>query len=151
MQQPSLFRSLRLIMKENCLNARSSYQNMPGAIMLPGMHRKGLQKSRQFPWRSENDPIINYNFSYNTAQYSRVSNKPTNGKFPFRMAGQEGQLHVVYMMLSTPLKALCINLNAQYVNGMTHFDKAYMCMVTRCSRVGNSSFIGFCCWSEYNG
>ena len=35
---------------------------MPGAIMLPGMHRKGLQKSRQFPWRSENDPIINYNF-----------------------------------------------------------------------------------------
>ena len=90
--------------------------------MLPGMHRKGLQKSRQFPWRSENDPIINYNFSYNTAQYSRVSNKRTNGKFPFRMAGQEAQLDVVYMMLSTPLKALCINLNAQYVNGMTHFD-----------------------------
>ena len=45
-------------------------------------------------------------------------------KTPFYVACKEGQLDVVELMLSIPLKALYINLNAQYVNGMTHFDLA---------------------------
>ena len=41
---------------------------------------------------------------------------------PFHMAGKEGQLHVVELIVNIKFKAFRINLNAQHVNGKTHFD-----------------------------
>ena len=38
------------------------------------------------------------------------------------MACKEGQLDVVELMANDQFKTLSINLNAQYVNGMTPFD-----------------------------
>ena len=40
------------------------------------------------------------------------------------MARKEGQFDVVELMVNNQFKAFRINLNAQYVNGMTHFDLA---------------------------
>ena len=40
------------------------------------------------------------------------------------MAGKEGQLDVVGVMVNDPLKTFSINLNAQHVNGITPFDLA---------------------------
>ena len=37
---------------------------------------------------------------------------------------QEGQFDVVELMVTDQFKTLSINLNAQHVNGMTHFDLA---------------------------
>ena len=40
---------------------------------------------------------------------------------PFHMAGKKGQFDVVEIMVNNKLKAFGIDLNAQHVNGMTHF------------------------------
>ena len=40
------------------------------------------------------------------------------------MACKEGQFDVVELMLNNQFKAFSINLNAQHVNGMTHFNLA---------------------------
>ena len=37
---------------------------------------------------------------------------------------QKGQFDVVEVMVTNQFKAFSINLNAQHVNGMTHFDLA---------------------------
>ena len=38
------------------------------------------------------------------------------------MACKKGQFDVVELMVNKKIKAFCINLNAQHVNGMTPFD-----------------------------
>ena len=38
------------------------------------------------------------------------------------MAGKEGQFDVVELIVNIQFKAFRINLNAQHVNGMNHFD-----------------------------
>ena len=38
------------------------------------------------------------------------------------MACRKGQFDVVELMVNDQFKAITINLNAQNVNGMTHFD-----------------------------
>ena len=57
---------------------------------------------------------------------SRVSNNLTASnkqwKTPFHMAGKEGQFDVIELIVNIKFKAFRINLNAQHVNGMTHFD-----------------------------
>ena len=40
------------------------------------------------------------------------------------MACKKGQFDVVEVMVTNQFKAFSINLNAQHVNGMTHFDLA---------------------------
>ena len=40
------------------------------------------------------------------------------------MACKEGQFDVVELMLNNQFKTFSINLNAQHVNGMIHFDFA---------------------------
>ena len=51
------------------------------------------------------------------------------------MAYKEGQFDVVELMVNDQFKTYSINLNAQHVNGMTPFDLAVLCTVTRYSRV----------------
>ena len=60
------------------------------------------------------------------------------------MAYKEGQFDVVELMINDQFKTFSINLNAQHVNGMTHFDLARhsrkcTCTVIRYSRVGLES------------
>ena len=44
----------------------------------------------------------------------------------------EGQFNVVEVMINSKFKVFGINLNAQHVNGMTHFDsEVHACMVIR--------------------
>ena len=38
------------------------------------------------------------------------------------MTCKEGQFNVVELIVTNQFKAFSINLNAQHVNGMTHFD-----------------------------
>ena len=38
------------------------------------------------------------------------------------VACKKGQFDVVELMVNDQFKAITINLNAQHVNGMTHFD-----------------------------
>ena len=40
----------------------------------------------------------------------------------FHMTCEKGQFDVVELMVNDQFKTFCINLNAQDVNGMTHFD-----------------------------
>ena len=41
------------------------------------------------------------------------------------MAYKEGQFDVVELIVNNQFKAFIINLNAQHVNGMTHFELAF--------------------------
>ena len=51
-----------------------------------------------------------------------TSIKRTKCKTMFNIAGIEGQFNVVEVMINRKFKAFGINLNAQHVNGMTHFN-----------------------------
>ena len=42
------------------------------------------------------------------------------------MACKEGQFDAVELMLNDQFKTFSINLNAQHINGMTHFDLAVL-------------------------
>ena len=42
------------------------------------------------------------------------------------MARKKGQFDFVELMINDKFKTFSINLNAQHVNGMTHFDLAVM-------------------------
>ena len=42
------------------------------------------------------------------------------------MICKEGQLDVVNQIVNDKIKAFGINLNAQYVNGLTHFDSFFL-------------------------
>ena len=55
---------------------------------------------------------------------------------------QEGQFDVVELMVNDQFKTFSINLNAQHVNGMTHFD---LCKVIRYFRVLYIYSIGLFC------
>ena len=50
--------------------------------------------------------------------------KVHNGKLDFMWRCKEGQFDVVELMANDHFKTFSINLNAQYVNGMTPFDLA---------------------------
>ena len=54
--------------------------------------------------------------------YCKVCTKRTLGIYSFHMVCKEGQFDVV--MVNNQFKAFTINLNAQHVSGMTHFDLA---------------------------
>ena len=55
---------------------------------------------------------------------TRVSNNPTTSikRTKYNIAGIEGKLDVVEVMINSKFKVFGINLNAQHVNGMTHFN-----------------------------
>ena len=46
------------------------------------------------------------------------------------MAGKEGQFDVIEVMVNDQFKTFSINLNVQYVNGMTPFDLAVQYYIT---------------------
>ena len=78
---------------------------------------------------------------------TRVSNNRTTSvkrakcKTMFNIAGIEGQLDVVEPIMNSKSKVFGINLNAQHVNGMTHFDREVdTCMVIRYSIYNVATF-----------
>ena len=81
---------------------------------------------------------------WGTRAYSKASNYRTTtieqiqGKTSFHMADKEGQSNVVEQISNIQFKTISINLNAQHVNGRTHFnlpEHVGKCTVIRCRRV----------------
>ena len=58
--------------------------------------------------------------------YSKVSKNRSKWKTSFHMICKEGQLDVVNQIVNDKIKAFGINLNAQHVNGLTHFDSFFL-------------------------
>ena len=58
------------------------------------------------------------------------------------MACKEGQFDVVELMVNDQFNTFSINLNAQHVNGITHFDLA-LCTVIRYCRVAGVDFFSW--------
>ena len=62
-------------------------------------------------------------FTTGVSNNRTTSVKRTKCKTMFNIAGIEGQLDVVEPIMNSKSKVFGINLNAQHVNGMTHFDR----------------------------
>ena len=56
------------------------------------------------------------------------------------MTCKEGQFDDVELMVNDQLKTFSINVNAQYVTGMTPFDLAVLCTVIRYSSTKSTMY-----------
>ena len=81
-------------------------------------------------------------FTTGVSNNRTTSVKRTKCKTMFNIAGIEGQLDVVEPIMNSKSKVFGINLNAQHVNGMTHFDSEVdACMVIRYSIYNVATFL----------
>ena len=81
-------------------------------------------------------------FTTGVSNNRTTSVKRTKCKTMFNIAGIEGQLDVVEPIMNSKSKVFGINLNAQHVNGMTHFDREVdTCMVIRYSIYNVATFL----------
>ena len=81
-------------------------------------------------------------FTTGVSNNRTTSVKRTKCKTMFNIAGIEGQLDVVEPIMNSKSKVFGINLNAQHVNGMTHFDREVdICMVIRYSIYNVATFL----------
>ena len=76
--------------------------------------------------------LSNYSFQFCFYRVLRVPNNRTAyiKRARFHMPCKKGQFDVVELMVNDQFKTFSINLNAQYVNGMTPFNLA-LCTVIR--------------------